>query len=200
MGKFSWFSEENIERKVRGDGLYISSLEFAKNYQPKADTDYRWVMEYANSEYKRYEAILNGIDSKADSLIRYMGAGSGVIALVFTYALAAKGWLSALQVLPTLAMFFTSMVFASKARTPEKMTAPPNTEAAIKYAHAYATNSATASFAAMTGTASIGLKIAIREKARLVRLAFHWFLCGVSWLVLIAIVTTILRVFGLYHG
>lgn len=191
MFRFDWFSGEGIAKKVVGDKSYIEALSFARNYKPKPETDYGWVMDYADSEYKRLEDTLNFLDSKADSLIRYMGAGSGIIALVFTYVLSVNTWWSAVQVLPTLIMFFISMAYAGRARAPEKMPTPLHTAGAIKYAHAYPASVARASFAAMTGTAAIGLNIAITEKARLVRWAFRWFIYGVFWLVLIAIISVI---------
>jgi hypothetical protein len=194
--RIDWFSGEEIAKKVVVNDLYLESLQFARHYEPKAGTDYSWVMEYANSEYKRLEEILNSMESKADQLIKYMGTGSGIVALVFTYSLSTKHWMSTLQILPTLVMFFVSTIFASRARSPERVPSPPHTSDAIRYAHAYQENVARASFAAMIGTASIGLQIAIAEKSRLVRLGFRWFLYGVLWLVLTAVASSVFAGFS----
>lgn len=186
MGLRKWFSGVAIKQKVETDPRYQEAVTFAQTYEPNSGIEYDWVADHALEEYKRLEGTVEVIESKADSLIRYLGAGSGLIALAFAYSVPDRGWLGIIQIFPALFALLVAIFYAARARTPEKLPMPLHTKSAFKYADAYSATVARASFAAMTGAAAFGLALAATEKARLVRWAFRLFIFAVSWLVLMA--------------
>jgi len=181
-----FFTGEWIRARVESDPIYRRAVEYAQMYHPDLSKDYSWVHASSLEEYKRLEARVDKLDEKADGLIRYLGAGSGLIALISTYT--TVDWFTfSIQIIPALILFFLALVFSGVARKPEKLPIPPHTRTAFEYADAYEKEEAKASFAAMVGAASIGLALASTYKGALIRRAFFCFILGIMWMAITAI-------------
>lgn len=191
-----WFSGTNIKKKVEGDPRYGEQVRFAQDHEPKDDVAYDWVYAHATDEYKRNADGLRLLDDKADSLIRYLGAGTGVIALAFSRVLSDGGLSAAIHIFPALIALVTAVIYAARARSPEKLPTPLTTRSAFRYAEAYSEKKAMASFAAMTGASSYGLSLASTEKSRLIRWSFRLFVFAVIWLVVWSIILNFADYFG----
>ena len=178
MKLFDWLSGEYLRRKLASNPSYLQSVQFAQTYNPKSHTEYAWVSKMAIDEYCRMESHIEALERKADSLIKYLGASSGLIALYFSYQVPR------IVIMPTLGLLFVALCLLFRAVQPEKITTPPHTREAFAYADAYPTGEAEASFAAMVGAAAVGLAIIITQKAKLMRGATALLLLAVFWLIL----------------
>ena len=190
------FSGKSIRKKVTSKAEYRDAIVFAQTYNPREGVDYEWVICHAVEEYARLEKISEVLDTKAHSLIGYMGAGSGLIAFVFTYVTEANNLMSAMHVFPALVAMLAGIVYAAKARSPEAVPGPLHTRDAFEYADGLSTI-ARVSFAAMTGAAAIGMKLANEEKARLIRAAFRSFVFAAAWLALFAFLIRVVSLLSL---
>lgn len=176
--------KDTLRSRVERDSGFASALSAARAYTPKTGTDYTWVAEHAIREYERLELMFSSLDEKADGLIKYLAAGSGLLSLVFIQTLRSGNWVSALQVCPTLLLLVAAIVFAARARTPVKTPLIPLTKDALAYADSYPREVAMANFAAMTGVSSVALTLVIAEKAKLVRSSFRMLVFSIAWLAL----------------
>ncbi|MBI3404738.1 MAG: hypothetical protein HY046_04705 [Acidobacteria bacterium] len=189
MFEFDWFSGSEIRTRVEADGRFQEAMKFAREYEPRSDVTYDWVVAHSSEEYKRYVALVDGLDSKADGLLKYLGAGTASFTLAIS--IPAGGLLDAWRFYPGLVFLVLSLFFAARARSPEKMPQPLTTTSAFKYADSYEKDIAQASFSAMTGAASVGLLVAAGEKGALVRKAYWWFVAAVSWIVFVSFLKAI---------
>jgi hypothetical protein len=73
--------------RVRGTAGYQEALEYMRIAAGSADTDYEWVAEYAKVRWEELNEEYEAISEKADSIIKYLGGGAGLLAL----GLIAKG-------------------------------------------------------------------------------------------------------------
>jgi len=165
-----------LRKKIEDDTEFKDAQKFGQEYEPKDDVDYDWVRSHASEEFRCGEARITAIEAKADSLIKYLGAGSGIVALLVA---TAPKW----QVIPTLAFLLLALLMAITALTPSEHPMLPRTSTALKFADEFQGKKAVGSFAAKTATATAGMAIAARHKARRVQLAFWLFFLGMLWLV-----------------
>ena len=170
--------------KIESDEEYESALQFAQGFEPKSETDYGWVIAYADAEYKRLESIGKDLDTKADGFIRYSVLVVSALSLLSAYDFTSLDIGGAkLHVLPAVILMLAGIVSAAKAKLPEMQTLPMATKGAFEYANAYAPAMiARTRCAAMTSAASVGLRLVNEKKGKLIRLAFWIFLGGLSWL------------------
>ncbi len=174
--KFSeWFRGEGMRRQIERSSEFQDVERFGKEYTPKDNVDYSWVQRHAEEEFRRVEARVDTIDSKADSLVKYLGAGSGFLALAST---KAPPW----QIIPALFLFLAALIFVMRALSPQAHPIPPQTRTALDFAEAYGKEEAIASFAAKFAAASTAMGIAATMKAHRVRVGFWLFLLALMWL------------------
>lgn len=183
-----WFSGRWLREKIENDKDYQGAVKFAQTYEPDGKTNYLWVNAHSVAEYNRLERLSEHLDSKAHNLIGYLGAGTGLIAFVFTYIGSNQSTWGAFHVFPVLGLMILAIICAAGARAPESLPIPLSTVDAFEYADAYDDMVAQASFAAMTNAATIGLKIACEEKGRLILWSFRFFVFAAIWLAGIPIV------------
>ena len=60
---------------------YRSAYEYKGKYVPKDGTDYEWVGEYAQFNFKQLLSTNKALDAKADSLIRVFASGGGLLSI-----------------------------------------------------------------------------------------------------------------------
>ena len=167
----------NLRRKIESDAAFKEAQDFSKKYEPKDGIEYEWVRTHATEEFRCGEARIAAIEAKADSLIKYLGAGSGIVALLL--ASAPKS-----QVVPTLIFILLALLMAVTALQPGEHPMLPRTKTALEFADTFTSGKkAIASFAAKTAIAATGMAIAAEHKATRVRWAFWLFFLGMVWLV-----------------
>jgi len=170
-----WFRGKGMRGKIESNPEFQEAERFGKEYNPKGEVDYSWVQRHSEEEFRQAESRVGGIEAKADSLIKYLGAGSGFIALAF---MKAPPW----QIIPALALFLAALVSVIRALSPQEHPFLPRTRTALDFADAYRNQEAIASFAAKLAAASVGMEIAAVSKARRVRVGFWLFLLALAWL------------------
>jgi hypothetical protein len=167
----------NLRGKIEADAAFKEAQEFSRKYEPKEGIDYDWVRAHATEEFRCGEARITAIEAKADSLIKYLGAGSGIVALLLA---TAPKW----QVVPTLIFILLALLMAVTALQPGEHPMLPRTKTALEFADTFTGGKkAVASFAAKTAVAATGMAIAAEHKATRVRWAFWLFFFGMVWLV-----------------
>jgi hypothetical protein len=82
---FDWLSGEYFRRQLNSNPSYLQSVQFAQTYIPQSARKYGWVSKTALDEYRRMEGHIDALERKADSLIKYLGGSSGLIALYFSH-------------------------------------------------------------------------------------------------------------------
>ena len=164
---------------------YQSALQFAQNFEPKPETDYGWVIAYADAEYRRLESIGKELDTKADGFIRYSVLVVSALSLLSAYdSTSLNIEFAKLHVFPAVILMIVGIVYAARAKLPEMQTLPMATEDTFAYAEAYApVMIARARCAAMTSAASVGLCLVNEKKGKRIRWAFWIFLVGLFWLI-----------------
>ncbi|WP_144971105.1 hypothetical protein [Bremerella volcania] len=159
-------------------------------------TRYTWVVQYAKDMYQQLNRVDEQLDSKADSIIRYLGGGASLITggILFT---ASQGSFSAPVVISALipigcAIF--AMAVAVRARRPTQSKLPPTIDGAFKYANYYDEKSdaegdgsllpSEVYFAMQWHLTCAGLRIRTEMKARFVRVAINFYMLAVCSLLL----------------
>jgi hypothetical protein len=170
------FRRNWVRKKIESSEDFKASEKFAADLKVKEEVDYGWVERHALEEFRLCESRIDKIESKADSLIKYLGAGSGIAALLAAHAPAA-------QVIPTLLLLLAALFVAIRALQPGEHPSLPKTKLAFEFAEYHKPKEATACFAAKINAASVGMAISARNKADCVRWAFWFFLMALVWLV-----------------
>jgi len=65
----------------RRDPEYQEAHKSKETFSPKEDVDYDWVHEYALLIYDRFDQAEKALDAKAESIIKFLGGGSGLLTL-----------------------------------------------------------------------------------------------------------------------
>jgi len=151
----------------RNDSEFKDADRYAKEFTPKDGVDYEWVTEYAKEHYGRIDKGVDNLEQKADSIINYLGAYTGLLSLASIYSVSAVHWSVAVSALPTFVLSVAAMKEAASARSPIDKPIPPDVLNAIEFAEAYGSD-AQATFIPRFGAASKGMKAVNGEKARLV--------------------------------
>ena len=179
-----------IVSKIKSNEEYLAAVRFAQTFKPNPEKDYGWVIAYADAEYKRLESIGKGLDTKADSFIRYSGLVVSALSLLSTYDFTSLNISGAtLHISPVVILMLFGIVCAAKSRLPEMQPLPMATTDALKYADGYASAMiAQTCCAAMTNAASVGLRLANEERGKLIRWAFGLFIVALAWLVAVPLI------------
>jgi len=186
----SLISGDWMREKVRSSEAYRSAVDFCHDYKPTPSTDYAWVLDHAAKEFEQTSARVAGLDAKAESLIGYLGAGSGIISVALAFGLEPHPKLALWIGAPPLLMLLVAVLLALSSRTPALMPALPHTRDALMELDA-APLVAKGKLAAYIWMSSQGLSLTAREKARLIRTAFALFAAAVSWLVVASIISRV---------
>jgi hypothetical protein len=176
-----------MQRFVHESPEFLKAWDFQLSYNPNPELDYQWVAEHSTDEFKRLSCAVDSLDEKADSLIRYLAAGSGFISLAMLLGGAQSEALLFLIVMPTLLFLLIALCLAVMARKPQLHPAPPYTQEAFEFVDFFKNAGARYRFAAKVGSASVAMKLVSEFKAVHVRWAFRFFIYGVAYLVVATI-------------
>jgi hypothetical protein len=161
-----------------------------KNRFPPAGStrDYAWVYDLAKDQYEKLVKIFDGLDGKADAIVKYLGAGTAVVTTVavFSVSRATSSAVLMLLLLPAFAFAIWSVALAMRARMPTRMPLP-SIPTAIDYADAFGPRAKEA-FAGMWHEATEILRVEIERKDRAVAGASKWY-CRALVLLLLPLVS-----------
>jgi len=168
---------------IPDDPDYRKAVEFEETFTPHSDRDYDWVWTYASENFGRLETMYKDLDSKADSIIRYLGGGTGLVTLGAIATISKETAPIVLWMVPSVLIALAAIVFAARARVPVKTPFPPSVEGAVKYVNAF-DQQAKDTFLGQWHLTCEAMRLAIREKAWGVKWATRLFTLALTTLLL----------------
>jgi hypothetical protein len=156
---------------------YQQAVAFRQQFTPKDNIQYDWVCEYAQESYRWLHDIFSSLDEKADSVVKHLSSGTGLLALgaiaLFSQS-TTNAWI-ALMALPAFACALWSVRLAIAVRNPTRTTSPPPVEGVVKYAEAYGDN-AQAMFLGQWHECCEGIALVVQDKAKKMKSCYRWYL------------------------
>jgi hypothetical protein len=149
---------------------YKKALEFNSKHEPRSDRDYKWIWQYAEQNFLRWEDANKYLDEKADSLIKYLGGGTGLFTILSITSAKSETLGIIAWAIPAVVAALIATAFAIWARTPATAFAPPSIEGAIIYTNEFAEKDR-AVFLGQWHLASEGMRLAVKLKAGRVKFA-----------------------------
>ncbi|MEW6411480.1 MAG: hypothetical protein AB1483_03295 [Candidatus Zixiibacteriota bacterium] len=67
------------QKTIEADPRYARADEFMRSFEPLDNRSYEWVYEYAIRTFEMADRSLDTLDAKAESMVRYLGPGSGIL-------------------------------------------------------------------------------------------------------------------------
>jgi hypothetical protein len=186
------FTGDWILERVKKDKSYDLAATFSDKFEPKADRDYKWVLDYSIKEYELASLRVDSLEGKADTLIGYLGAGSGLISIGLAYGLGKGNSRVLIAAVPALLLLLFAILLALVARIPSKLPTLPQSRTALEI-EADSDRVAVGKFAASVWTSTRSIALAAREKSRLVRWAYWCFGFGITWIVLCSVVSSLIH-------
>lgn len=126
----------------RDSPAYKYADEFYRNFKAQEGVDYTHAIQYARELYDRYNATDKLYDEKADSIIKYLGGGTGIIAAGALLAMkidSQRGIILSLvglaSLVPALVCTCLAVHFALNVRKPRRAAMLPKIQFAIEMAH-----------------------------------------------------------------
>ena len=168
---------------VRFDAEYASAHRFKNAFTPQQGVDYHWVQTYAREIYRRLDEADQVLDAKAESIIKLLGGGTGLLSVGAIVNLPRLSGPVAACLLIALVLALAGIVIAARVRVPSQAFLPPTTGWAVRYAESYG-DAAEDMFLGQWHLASEGRRLALRAKAIGVKYA--------TWLAVAALTTVAL--------
>jgi hypothetical protein len=160
---------------VVNDSAYKQALEFMKYVGPKQGAEYGWVFDYAKILWEYRNRVFVSLDEKADSIIKYLGGGTGLFALGVLAKVDGSNWYIAVAAMPAVACALLAILFAILARRPSAFPGLSTVETAKDYADAEESSSAAlAGFLGQWNLACEAVRLICQRKASRVEVA-AWF-------------------------
>jgi hypothetical protein len=163
--------------RIHSDEAYRRANVFKDRFQPRDDVDYAWIQTYSREVYSRLEQADQTLDTKAESIIKLLGGGTGLLALGALINAPKIGILPVICICAALLAALFAIFSAAWVRVPRESFLPPSIAWAISYAHRYAKPAD--QFLGQWHLACEGMRLAVLAKAAGVRLA--------TWLAVTAI-------------
>jgi hypothetical protein len=164
---------------------FQAARKYKQTLTPREDVEYGWVCEYAKINFKMIHDTYIGLDEKADTIIRHLTSGTGLLALgsiAFIAQGTANAWI-ALMAVPSFIVALAGVVIAIQTRLPAETKMPPSVKGAMDYAESFG-DSAEETFLGQWHEACEGMAIAAAAKSTGVSRAY---LCYIFALILLMI-------------
>ena len=180
----NWLNKHLFRPKnIRLNPDYARAHRFKNAFIPQEGVDYGWVRTYVRESYGKLEQADQNLDNKAESIIKLLGGGSGLLSIGAIVNLSRlSGWV-AVCLLISLVFALAGIVFAARVRVPSQTFLPPSIGWAIRYAEVYK-GAAEDTFLAQWHLASEGTRLALRVKSAWVKYA--------TWLAVATLITVAL--------
>lgn len=164
---------DSVQDRIEDHEDYKAAVEFRQTFAPKDGVDYAWVCEYAEKHYRWLEERFQYLDEKADSIIKYLGGGTGVIALAAVAGITRDNAPIILLMVPSVLLALRAIYLAVSARNPDKTDMPPGITGAVQYAESYGEKGRTI-FMGQWHQSCEGMALVVSRKAEKVKQA-NWF-------------------------
>jgi hypothetical protein len=190
-----------LSRWLLGDSDYTQSRAYLDAEQlvrtfevaPGSHEQFEWVSEYAKNCYDGLTKTFCTLDEKADALIKYLGGGTLLIAILGPVAgKTISAWVAVL-VLPSIICMLVAIFFAVCVRLPRRVPAPPSVLTAVQYVEYFGENSA-ATFLPLWHQCCEGIDYVNAWKSRLVHVASKWYLVAL-FLLLVPVIGAAVSLF-----
>lgn len=148
---------------------YQAAIEFMKTVRPKDGVDYDWVSEYAKKLWDYRINMWTILDGKADSIIKYLGGGIGLLTLGVLAGINEGNAYLVAWTIPAIAAALGSIIFATRVKLPVTLSAPPPIRQAVReYAETEKkAQTASANFLGQLDVVCEGIYLDCRRKADL---------------------------------
>jgi hypothetical protein len=103
------------------------------------DVNYDWLYDYSIDTLNRHINLSKEIEDKADSIIKYLGGGTGILTFAALNNLSSLGQRVIYWSIPALLMASLSVLVAAMVRNPFRTYFPPSVLDAYDYALRYKT-------------------------------------------------------------
>ena len=193
-----WFTGKAYRTLFEQSEALRKAKDAYRSFEPVANVDYGWVLDAATARYRAIEDHRVQLDNKADSLIGYLGAGQGILALTLTYTVATgdAGGAMIWVIGPTLFVELLAMIWAAVVRAPATVPGAPAAGRALESIDKRP-DEPRGKFAMRVEVACAAMLVVNDKKGQLLRRAYGLFLVGIAWFVLVSIV---FGLFGRYIG
>src|SRR5262249_35193791 len=158
--------------------------EFLVNVKAKPNVDYAWTAKFAESLWAYNEKEFVALDEKADSIIKYLGGGTGLFAIGVLSKIDASNIHIALATLPAIISAILSVLIATIVRKPHPVPNLPTVMNA-KEAYADANASGTAGLGAFLGQWNLAcerMAVVCKWKSKLLETAVWLFFAAIALL------------------
>lgn len=181
--------------ELKSNSHYREAEEFARAYKPAKGRSYRWAYEDAIAAFDRATDAVGALDRKAESMIKYVAPGTGLLGLAFAilaHTLNISIYAGVLVVVGIVALLL-SMVSCLLSLWPHRQTLTPGVHHALQCVdyEDYDSEQAMGLFATGIDWATVGKIIVADLKAKYVRFGYASFIVGfvlifggLSWVVL----------------
>lgn len=172
-GLIDWilkWANKVLPTRIHDDPAYQKAHEFKDTYSPKEGVNYDWIQDYARLIYDRFNQADELLDAKAESIIKLLGGGTGLLTLGAILNLSKLGLPAGIGLGISLLLALVAIAIAAWARVPRQTFLPPSVAWALKYADSYG-DAAPSKFLAQWHLACEGIRLAVRVKARGVKVA-----------------------------
>jgi hypothetical protein len=190
-----WKTNRAKEADLENHPEYQKAQAWSKGFTPKQDINYSWIRDFAAESYKLLHDTFEGLDEKADSIIKHMTGGTGLFALA-AIGLATQNknaaW-AALSALPAVLCAFRAVHLAISARIPTAITGLPPIQGAVEYAE-FHKDEAETRFLGQWVQGCEGLALAAEKKAKKVKGAYWWYRAALFLLLIPFIVGASLKI------
>jgi hypothetical protein len=117
---------------------YQEAKHFKENIKLAQNADhYKWVWEYAAAEYERRLSVWSILDEKADTIIKYLGGGTGLFTLGALASIREGNAILIGLAIPAVVTALFSVLLSLVARIPRPTGSPPSVKGAFEFADTY---------------------------------------------------------------
>jgi hypothetical protein len=126
--------ESKFPASVESNEDHVFAANFMEEFRAKPNIKYGWVSSYARDLWDERKKVHSLVDEKADSIVKYLGGGTGIFAILALSKVDINnayliGW-----ALPAVLCAIISLFFAALARRPTFSPNLPTVDSAIGYA------------------------------------------------------------------
>ena len=163
---------------------YSRAKDWMKRLPARLDgvSDAEWIVEHAKAKFTEGVAAWETLESKANSLIRYLGGGGGLLAFGTAFSVSGDKSSPLLWAGPAIFMAIVGMLCAMAAISPGDYPVVDKANRAVGCARKYGDKSSSIFFIGQYHLAAVRMQTAVAYKAKWVKRA-TW--CYVSAVILL---------------
>jgi hypothetical protein len=170
---------------VRKSEAYATAVAFMGSAAAKENAEYKWVLDYAKGLWEYRNKVFVSLDEKAESIIKYLGGGTGLFALGALAKVDTSNNYIAFSALPAIGAALLAILFALLSKMPSAFPGLPAVKEAKECADDLETeNAATGAFLGQWNYACEMARLVCGRKARRIAWATGFAYVSLSLLLL----------------